>query len=338
MPKYTKRADGRLCATITIGGKRKHFYGRTTREVQQKMIEYQEGCDFGPLFEEVADEWWAKKEPNLAKNSLRNYIPAVRRAKEEYQGVRIREIESADIDDYITRFGSTHAAKTTATQLNVLNQIMKYARMKRYTDNVPTDIVEIPRGLKRTKRILPSESDVERARQNIGYPIMGLFAYVLMYSGLRRGEALALQYKDFDLDAKQIIVEKSLCAYRNDPFIKYPKTDAGRRIVPLVDALIKVLPKGKPNDFLFLRDGHFITDADFDTLWGWYCRDTGVSSTPHQMRHWFATLLYDAGVDELEAARYMGHTKAQMTEIYTHITRSRTNASLDRLNQKINNL
>jgi site-specific recombinase XerD len=53
------------------------------------------------------------------------------------------------------------------------------------------------------------------------------------------------------------------------------------------------------------------------------------------MRHWFAPLLYDAGIDKMEAARYMGHTTAQMTEIYTHITQSRTSSSLDRLNQKI---
>ena len=210
MPKYTKRADGRLQATMTIDGKRVHFYGRTDREVQQKMIDFQKKKDFGPLFEEVAEEWWVKKEPKLAKNSLRNYVPAVRRAIEEYRGIHIREIESADVDEFIARFGETHAAKTTATQLNVLNQIMKYARMKRYTESVPTDIVEVPRGLRRTKRLLPPESDVEKAKQNIDYPIMGLFAYVLLYSGLRRGEALALQYKDFDRDAKQITVDKSL--------------------------------------------------------------------------------------------------------------------------------
>ena len=165
MPKYTKRADGRLQATMTIDGKRVHFYGRTDREVQQKMIDFQKKKDFGPLFEEVAEEWWVKKEPKLAKNSLRNYVPAVRRAIEEYRGIHIREIESADVDEFIARFGETHAAKTTATQLNVLNQIMKYARMKRYTESVPTDIVEVPRGLRRTKRLLPPESDVEKANR-----------------------------------------------------------------------------------------------------------------------------------------------------------------------------
>lgn len=335
MPKYTKRKDGRLQTSITVDGKRVYFYADTNREMQQKLLEYQKKADEGPMFEEVADDWWTKKEPTIARNSLRNYTPAVRRAIDRFSGTRIREITSADIDAFVQEFGLTHAAKTTATQLNVMNQIMKYARMKRYTDSVPTDIVEVPRGLKRTKRLLPPECDVEAAKQNLGYPIMGLFAYVLLYSGLRRGEALALQYKDFDYNSKRIIVEKSLCAYRNDPFIKYPKTDAGCRTVPLVDALIAVIPKGKPDEYLFLRDGHFITDADFDTLWGWYCRDTGITSTPHQMRHWFATLLYDAGIDKMEAARYMGHTTAQMTEIYTHITQSRTSSSLDRLNQKI---
>jgi integrase len=167
---------------------------------------------------------------------------------------------------------------------------------------------------------------------------MGLFAYVLLYSGLRRGEALALQYKDIDRQSKKIHVEKSLCAYRNEPIIKTPKTEAGYRDVPLVDALANVIPEGKPVEYIFLRDGHLLTDADFDTLWGQYQRHTGITSTPHQLRHWFATLLFDAGIDKFEAARYMGHTTTQMTEIYTHITRSRTASSLDRLNQTIGSL
>jgi integrase len=338
MPKFTKRKDGRVQTDITVNGTRIYFYASNDRELRQKVMAYQQQADEGPLFEDVATEWWGQKQGALSPNSLRNYSPAVDRAVQEFGGKRIRKITPASVEEYINRFGLTHAAKTTATQLNIINQIMRYARMHGYTDTVPTDIVQVPRGLKKTPRLLPPESDVEAVRRNIDYPIMGLFAYVLLYSGLRRGEALALQYRDIDRSAKKIHVEKSLCAYRNDPFIKTPKTEAGYRDVPLVDAIMQVIPTGKPTDYIFLRDGHLLTDADFDTLWGQYQRHTGITSTPHQLRHWFATLLFDAGIDKFEAARYMGHTTTQMTEIYTHITRSRTASSLDRLNQTIGSL
>ena len=332
MPKYTRRKDGLVQTDITVNGKRHYFYARSERELRQKILAFQQTESEGPLFADVAAEWWETKQKTLSPNSLRNYSPAVERAITAFGTSRIRQITPADIEACISDFGLTHAAKTTATQLNIINQILRYARMHGYTSTVATDIVQIPRGLKRTPRLLPSESDVAAVKAHLDYPIMGLFAYVLLYSGLRRGEALALQYRDIDKVNKKIHVQKSLCAYRNEPIIKTPKTEAGYRDVPLVDALIAAIPDGKPNDYLFLRDGHLITDADFDTLWGWYRKEAGITATPHQLRHQFATLLYDAGIDKFEAARYMGHTTAQMTEIYTHITKSRTASSLDRLN------
>lgn len=338
MPKFTQRKDGRVQTDITINGKRMYFYAKNDKELRKKIMEYQAASDDGPMFSDVAASWWEQKQYTLSPNSLRNYIPAMERAIHEFGDTRIRRITPATIEEYINRFGMTHAAKTTATQLNIINQIFRYARMHGHTDTVATDIVSVPRGLKKTPRLLPPEDDVEAVRHNVDYPIMGLFALVLMYSGLRRGEALALQYKDIDRQAKKIHVQKSLCAYRNEPIIKTPKTEAGYRDVPLVDALIQAIPEGKPAEYIFTRNGHLITDADFDTLWGQYRKATGIDSTPHQLRHWFATLLYDAGIDKFEAARYMGHTTAQMTEIYTHITRARTSTSLDRLNQTIKNI
>lgn len=332
MPKYTRRKDGLVQTDITVNSKRHYFYARSERELRQKILAFQQTESEGPLFADVAAEWWETKQKTLSPNSLRNYSPAVERAIAAFGTSRILQITPADIEACISDFGLTHAAKTTATQLNIINQILRYARMHGYTSTVATDIVQIPRGLKRTPRLLPSESDVAAVKAHLDYPIMGLFAYVLLYSGLRRGEALALQYRDIDKVNKKIHVQKSLCAYRNEPIIKTPKTEAGYREVPLVDALIAAIPDGKPNDYLFLRDGHLITDADFDTLWGWYRKEAGITATPHQLRHQFATLLYDAGIDKFEAARYMGHTTAQMTEIYTHISRSRTASSLDRLN------
>lgn len=336
--RYTVRKDGRLQTIVTKKGIRRVFYARTDREMLQKLTDYQEAVDNGPYFREVAEEWWEQHQSTLSPNSLRNYIPAYRRAVEEFGDARIRTITPVQVDTYLHMFGQTHAQKTTATQLGIINQIFRYARIHSYIESVPTDIITVPRGLKKIPRLLPSEKDVQAVQNHIEYPIMGLFAYLLLYSGLRRGEALALQYKDIDRDQKKIYVEKSLCSYQNDPIIKKPKTEAGRREVPLVNALLEVLPNKSTSEYIFLRDGHLITDSDFETLWGWYRDEAKISASPHQLRHWFATLLYDAGIDRFEAARYMGHTTAQMTEIYTHITKSRSASSLDRLNAAIKNL
>ena len=58
MAKYTRRADGRVQTEVKINGKRVFFYGKTDKEVQAKLIAYTKQQEEGPLFADIADEWW----------------------------------------------------------------------------------------------------------------------------------------------------------------------------------------------------------------------------------------------------------------------------------------
>ena len=55
--------------------------------------------------------------------------------------------------------------------------------------------------------------------------------------------------------------------------------------------------------------------------------------TPHQLRHAFATILFDAGIDVKDAQEILGHASIQVTrDIYTHIRQQRREDTADRLN------
>ena len=46
--------------------------------------------------------------------------------------------------------------------------------------------------------------------------------------------------------------------------------------------------------------------------------------TAHQLRHGYATILHDAGIDVKDAQYLLGHSSVSMTQdIYTHIRQSR---------------
>ena len=69
-----------------------------------------------------------------------------------------------------------------------------------------------------------------------------MFVFLILYCGLRRGEALALTVNDIDMDNKKIYVNKNLIFKGNDSEIKLsPKTDAGIRSVPIVNNLTDIL-------------------------------------------------------------------------------------------------
>ena len=55
--------------------------------------------------------------------------------------------------------------------------------------------------------------------------------------------------------------------------------------------------------------------------------------TPHMLRHTYATLLYDAGVDVKSAQEFLGHADIQTTlKIYTHLTEQKKQTAIDVLN------
>ena len=71
-PKMYRRPDGLYEKVITVGGKRVYFRGKTEKEVERKMLEYNERRETGEPFRAVAEEWREEHFPKLSPNSLSN--------------------------------------------------------------------------------------------------------------------------------------------------------------------------------------------------------------------------------------------------------------------------
>lgn len=151
--------------------------------------------------------------------------------------------------------------------------------------------------------------------------VLGRAAYFALYTGCRSGELFALQYKDIDRKAKLLTISKSVYYVGTKPHIKQPKTSAGIRTVPLPQFLLDQIPDGPANDFIFSLTGREpISDNIRRNGWEKFQRETGISCTLHQLRHAYASLLYESGVDEKTAQKLMGHSDITTTlRIYTHL-------------------
>jgi integrase len=146
-----------------------------------------------------------------------------------------------------------------------------------------------------------------------------------MYSGLRRGELLALRFEDVDPSAGLIRVER---AY--DPkagIYVEPKSRAGRRAVPLPSILREYLAAqrlwaGRPHGLVFGGDAE--TPFDYHPTMrraqrAW--RDAGLEPIGlHEARHTFASLMIAAGANVKALASYMGHSSVTITlDRYGHM-------------------
>ncbi len=333
--KLKPRADGRYQKSIIDkNGKRIYFYGTSEREINKKILEYEEKQSIGRTFSEVADEWWEEAEPRLATQSICVYKPALKRSLEQFGKTPIKDIMPKDVSRFLRILSAKgYAQKTISNQRIVISGIFNHAIIEGDVQYNPCTAVQLPVGLPKERRDAASLSDEKKIKTS-DHP--WLFPQIAIYSGLRKGEILALQWKDVDLDNDIIYVTKSVAHNGDKPFIKMPKTEAGCRIVPLLSPLKKRLveAKSKPNDYIISDTGELpLTKRRFETLYSHYKRDVGITATAHQLRHSFATVAIENGVDIKSVSEILGHKQISTTlDIYTDFRKTALDRSRSALN------
>jgi len=318
-----------------INGKRIPFRGRTDAEVERKMRLYQERQERGPLFSDVAEKWKKQHFPTVTPGTKKGYKASYDRAVERFKDLPILELTPSDVDSLLQNMGrQQYARKTVATQLLVVNLICKSAVLDGVIRVNPCTAVSVPKGLKSNPRQLPTDEELKIVKEGYKLP-SGLLPFFILYTGCRRGEALALTYKDIDRKKKTISINKAVGFDGHWPYVKSPKTKAGIREIILLDKLAAVLPLGIGDALLFPgRDGKHMHEKAYEAMWDKWQKAAGVSLTAHQLRHGYATMLFEAGISERDAMDLLGHADINLTKnIYTHIRKTRKEETAAKLNE-----
>ena len=359
MARAKARADGLIEKTRTYDGKRIHFYGKTAKEVTAKISEYEQARaaarENGPLFEDVAAEWWAGHLKSIKIGAERAYSGSYKAALDEFSGYRMKEITPAVVSLWGEKFKAAgYAGKTASNARSVLSCIFKFWCVRDGETYNPVAFTDLPRGMKKQRREPPTLEQLETVKAHPeGF---GLCAWLFMYTGCRLGEVLALQWQDVDFKTNRIRISKEVAWVNSQPIIQIPKTENGTRTLPLLSPLRAVLEplKGKPGDYI-LGGQKPLRSYEYHNYWLRYCVSVGMaevdaraeaarerkraaaaggaerkkrckthcykaSVTAHQFRHEYASMLYAAGIGEMEAQKLMGHADISTTrKVYTHI-------------------
>lgn len=312
-----------------------------------------------PRFSQIALSWMTNHFETIEYNTKKSYKPAYTRALDRFGDMPIDEIKPSDINSFIGQFARKgFYQKTVRTQLLVLSMIFRWAVVDGVLDQNPAEYVSISKNLPKHKRDLPPDEYLDLVKENTHLPF-GMLAFSLLYTGCRIGELLALQYRDIDRTEKIIHITKSIYHEGNKPVIKKPKSEAGTRDIILLDLLAEKIPEGDPEAYIFPDDsGDVMSHSYFRHGWNAYCKALGIYDeyeytdkyghrhtkvsplmTPHQLRHGFATLLYEAQIDEKVAQSLLGHSSISVTkDIYTHVRKIHQKKSADLLNAYTENM
>ena len=217
-----------------------------------------------------------------------------------------------------------------------MRQLFEEARLNHLIIDNPTEGIKITPHAKAEKKkaLLPDEVDI--LMSVVVEPRARVFCALCLYCGLRKEEALGLQWSD--IQSNSLTVRRAMTFLNNqqDP-VDDLKTKAAHRVIPIPDKLRSVL-LDTPHLSRYIvpaADGGDMTRSAFTRLWNSHVAAlVPFSLHPHMLRHTYATTLYRAGVDLRTAQKLMGHSSIQVTaDIYTHLEQEDSLHVADKLNE-----
>lgn len=370
---FKRTINGKTYWYATYGLKnttqKKTFSGKTQQEVQKKLRDFIKDYENGiyieksdvTLIELIAELSRAKFELNQisAATYKRNKEAEKIVSKMKIADMKICEIENEDIQESLKNLISY--SKSVIEKVKVcISGAFDIAVVRKIIPANPFKVkgsIIVPKSLKKTAKVeaLTFEEQSLFLKQLKDYeePFRTIL-YVLIYTGMRVGEVLALTRDD--IKENYISVNKTLTKNEFDKVVLGDKTKtyAGLRDVPILGVLKPILHNyllQNKNYFIFESRGSFITPSTINSRFKRIAKDAGVkvidikvsnlnklglrknlkssSVHTHMLRHTFATRCIESGMSPVVLSKILGHKSIEITlNTYTDVFNKYQNEEL----------
>ena len=350
-----KRKDGRWEGRYTVGrdpvsGKQvfKNVLGKTQAEVKEKMklaIEKSRKVDFRQAGKYTVTQWMDVWFENVCKlkvrpsshQTYRGYIdnhitpyigkfPIEKLSTMELQKLYRKLMTKGRVE----RIESEHqpkglSAKTVRNIHQVISSAMDFAVAQKIISENPCKAVALPKVEHREMQTIPAEqlrAFLVEAKASGVYEMY----YTELATGLRRGELLGLKWSDIDLNTGVIRVKRQIARVDGQIAEAPLKTKNSYRTVAISQQTVEVLKqqKAKINDeYVFPSpNGGPISPDSVNNMLKRVLARAGIPRVRfHDLRHTFATVALQNGVDIKTVSGMLGHFSAGFTlDTYAHVT------------------
>lgn len=255
-------------------------------------------------FKQLYELWLEKRAPKLGeanRNAMRSaYKHCVSLEKECYKQIKAYQMQNC-IDNCGKGYSTQGAIK------NLFGHLDRFAMEMDIISKQYSVLVTTAPTPETTKEIF-TDDEVLRCWDNINLPWIDS-VIVLLYTGFRISELLALKTSDIDME--------------NLTMIGGVKTEAGKnRIVPIHSKIVNIVKyhyENSKSGYLFEKDGEKLTLTKYRVLWNVVMKTLQMKHTPHECRHTFRSRLDSAGANKVCIDRLMGHKSIGTGErVYTH--------------------
>jgi integrase/recombinase XerC len=238
---------------------------------------------------------------------------------------RPAEITVLELRGYVAALHEAgYAPASIARRLASLRSFFKFGQREGWVDTNPAKPLRNPRRPRKLPHFLSSDDLGRLLHAPPAETPMGLRDRAIletMYSaGLRVSEVVGLNQSDVDLDAEILHVRGKGRKERLAPIGSYASRALGRWL--RLRRLSPKEPQGAASPVFVNKFGRRLTTRSVARMLEKYLRQTGLDrrTTPHSLRHSFATHLLDRGADIRSVQELLGHKSLVTTQIYTHVS------------------
>lgn len=373
---YAKfRVNGKqkmLATKVPVKGNNK----RKAERVLKELIAKYDGLNLeneNVLFTTFLDKWLQSVKPILKPATWESYDKTVSGKIKPYfeqKNYRFREMKPEIFTEYFVYLATEGKSngkgglsyKTVKNIRGVLSSAYEYAIENSYIKDNPVLKSKMPSFAHSIKSDVP-EYSAEQVRKLLLFAKENdshiyIFLLLALYTGLRKGELLALTWDDVDYDKKLLRVNKSRTGSRKDitTQITTPKTESSNRKIPLNDTVLEALraeKKRQDEHAEILGNGYdksssfiirtvlgkpYVNLSAINRVVNRLTEKAGLPHcTIHGFRHSVASILDDNGVPIQDISVLLGHESVQTTErIYINRRKTAKAETIETLDNAIN--
>jgi integrase len=338
---------------ITINGKKKSFSAPTKALAKTKrkaLINQRDNGELSagqsPTMAAWLEHWMSITEETHALSTHAGYAGYIRSLINPAIGkIRLDKLTLDTLEKFYAELAKRGLSGSTRHQVHsIIRVALKHAVWRGHVGRNVAALVKPPSPSKTEKKIFGSTDLSHLDAALVGHRYEARWQIGLALA-VRPGEATALEWKNVDLEKKEIYIRQQLQSIsgRGTVLVEYVKTGASERTVPLPDFIVEMLretrtrqlvemaaagakwnpwePDGKPHAFCFTQpDGQPLRSQHDMNQWRNVLTSAGLPYTRrYTARHTGASWLIARGVDPVTVAKILGHSSAAFTmATYVH--------------------
>lgn len=333
-----KRADGRWESAITIGYKsdgkpdRKYFYGKTQKEVKEKVEEWRaqqktgiEEKDY--TFSEWADFWFEHHKDSITATTQEHYKYTLRILKSYFNDRLMSKIKAFDIETFLKDTKNDGRSDSYLSSCRgLLHQIFRKAEANDIITKNPVALADKMKSSEpKAEKEAFTAAEVQLLMTHLPVDRIGMTIRLMLGTGMRGQEILALEPQHIAEDGSAVRIKQAVKMVKGTATLGTCKSRDSYRTIPVPPNLRWCASELRKTDAVFVwevgKPGFPCNPSHFRKKFKEAVQmvDGVRLLTPHCCRHTYVSQLQALGVDLETIRSIVGHADIDMTKHYLHI-------------------